>query len=97
VLKYLIPAVFAAALLGGSAYAAPLPASSGLAAHDSGMIVQVGKKKWKKWNRGGYGRGHHYRGHHYRHPPRGWHRYHSRPYGWSRRGCIAIGPVWYCP
>ena len=32
-----------------------------------------------------------------RHPPRGWHRYNKRPGDWSRRGCMAIGPVWWCP
>lgn len=34
---------------------------------------------------------------HDRQPPRGWHRYHKRPGDWSRRGCMAIGPVWWCP
>ncbi|SFV38714.1 hypothetical protein SAMN04488557_3811 [Hyphomicrobium facile] len=34
---------------------------------------------------------------HDRHPPKGWHRYHKRPGDWSRRGCMAIGPVWWCP
>jgi len=27
----------------------------------------------------------------------GWHRYHSRPRGWRDRGCVAIGPIWFCP
>ncbi|XSG83474.1 MAG: hypothetical protein ACPW61_06760 [Methyloligella sp. ZOD6] len=40
----------------------------------------------------------HYHHHHrYRRPPPGWYRYNYRPYGWSRRGCLAFGPVWYCP
>lgn len=25
-----------------------------------------------------------------------WHRYDSRPYGWRNRGCVAVGPVWFC-
>lgn len=45
---------------------------------------------------------HHYRKHsfrkrHDRHPPKGWHRHNKRPSDWSRRGCMAIGPVWWCP
>jgi hypothetical protein len=27
----------------------------------------------------------------------GWNRYHSRPSRWQTRGCVAIGPVWFCP
>lgn len=29
--------------------------------------------------------------------PGGWRRYKKRPSGWSRRGCIVVGPLWYCP
>ncbi|ALK08882.1 hypothetical protein [Blastochloris viridis] len=32
-----------------------------------------------------------------RRPPPGWRRYHERPRDWNRRGCTAIGPIWYCP
>jgi hypothetical protein len=27
----------------------------------------------------------------------GWHRYNHRPSRWSNRGCVAIGPIWFCP
>jgi hypothetical protein len=60
-------------------------------------VVQVARKghhyKHRRYHRRGRVYGRH---HHYRHPPRGWHRYHSRPYGWRERGCIVIGPLWYC-
>jgi hypothetical protein len=36
-------------------------------------------------------------GHRYRSAPHGWHRYSRRPGDWSRRGCILVGPVWFCP
>lgn len=36
-------------------------------------------------------------GHRYRSAPHGWHRYHARPRDWNRRGCILVGPVWFCP
>lgn len=44
-----------------------------------------------------YDRDRYYRHNYYRRPPPGWRRYDYQPYGWGRRGCIAIGPVWYCP
>ncbi len=36
-------------------------------------------------------------GRHYGHAPRGWHRYHDRPRDWRTRGCIVVGPLWFCP
>ncbi|MDQ0395473.1 hypothetical protein [Labrys monachus] len=30
-------------------------------------------------------------------PPYGWHRYRTRPYDWRTRGCIVVGPIWFCP
>jgi len=29
--------------------------------------------------------------------PRGWHRHGARPGDWQRRGCVMVGPVWFCP
>jgi len=63
-------------------------------------LVQV-KKHWKgdnrRWNKNKHWRGKSYSRHYRHHPPRGWNRYSSRPWGWQRRGCIIVGPVWYCP
>lgn len=33
----------------------------------------------------------------YKHAPHGWHQYHSRPGDWHTRGCVVVGPVWWCP
>ncbi len=80
--------------------ASALPASEGkqLSVTPTSDLVQVGKKYKKNWNRGGWKRrGHYNYHHHYRHAPRGWRPYSYRPWGWQRRGCIIIGPVWYCP
>jgi hypothetical protein len=52
-------------------------------------LVQVGKKSHKKH--------HHAYKHGYKHPPKGWRKYSNRPIFWERRGCIVIGPGWYCP
>jgi hypothetical protein len=40
---------------------------------------------------------HFHPGRHYDAPPYGWHRYHSRPWDWETRGCIVVGPFWFCP
>jgi hypothetical protein len=93
-----------AALAPAGATPATTPLASGNAATQLQLppveIVKVGydKKKARRHYRHHhrYAR-RHYRRHHYRHPPRGWHRYHHRPYGWRNRGCIVIGPLWYCP
>ena len=28
---------------------------------------------------------------------RGWNRYSRRPSRWQNRGCVAVGPIWFCP
>lgn len=30
-------------------------------------------------------------------PPPGWRRYDSRPWDYQTRGCLQIGPLWFCP
>lgn len=29
--------------------------------------------------------------------PRGWRRYRARPWNWRTRGCVVVGPLWFCP
>jgi len=29
--------------------------------------------------------------------PYGWRRYSARPYYWRTRGCVMVGPLWFCP
>jgi hypothetical protein len=41
---------------------------------------------------------HHNYNNKYRYGNRYWgHRYYQRPYNWQSIGCIAVGPIWYCP
>lgn len=81
----------------GGASAVPIPADKPVSVTTTSDLVQVGKKyKKKHWHRGWNKSRHNYH-HHHRHPPRGWRSYSYRPWGWQRRGCIVIGPVWYCP
>lgn len=28
---------------------------------------------------------------------RGWNRYSHRPHSWRSRGCVSVGPIWFCP
>lgn len=66
-------------------------------------LVQVKKKyKGKKyhgknWYKNNWNHRRHYRGR-YWYGGRSWgRRYYSRPYYWRSWGCVAVGPVWYCP
>jgi Ni/Co efflux regulator RcnB len=36
-------------------------------------------------------------GQRYRNAPRGWRRHAHRPSDWRTRGCVIVGPVWFCP
>jgi hypothetical protein len=52
-------------------------------------------KNWKYGNK--YRHKNRYAGN-YWHGGRYWgHRYSYRPYGWQTLGCVAVGPIWYCP
>ncbi len=33
----------------------------------------------------------------YNKAPGNWHRYDKRPGDWQHRGCIIVGPIWWCP
>jgi hypothetical protein len=54
------------------------------------------KRGWKHRHyrgRNAYRSDRRYRGNQYR----GWKRHYSRPYSWRSRGCVAVGPIWFCP
>lgn len=81
----------------GPSTAAP---ASGSALKHTGVqdkqIVDVEYKKHRRHYRKGnrYGRNYSNRD---RGGPPGWRRYAGRPSGWQTRGCLAVGPVWFCP
>lgn len=84
------------ALGSSAASAAPAPAGlAGLSQTQSGIeLVQHrrGHYRNRHFRRGGYN---HRR---YRHRNyRGWHRYSHRPHNWRSRGCVIVGPIWFCP
>ena len=103
--RYLLPALMM------SAFAfAVAPASAAPAAHQdhisaSPMILaQMGPsnghdrdRHHRAKPRRHTSRPHYVPGHRYHDAPRGWHRYSRRPHDWNRRGCILVGPLWFCP
>jgi hypothetical protein len=91
-MKSWLIAAAAAALFAGTASAAPIHPSAGVGAMTTPRTTQVDwrdRNRHRNWRGGHHGRRHG--------PPPGWRRYHTRPWDWQRRGCMAIGPVWFCP
>lgn len=87
-------------LMSSQASAAPLAnVGDATKAASSSHVEQVrhrdgdGKKDWnrnhkRKWNGHKHSRYDRYRG---------WNRYSYRPYNWRTRGCVVVGPMWFCP
>lgn len=101
---------FSAALLGLMSVtpASALPSSAAGPATVQSQAVQLvdhkpGHKynKYNKYNKFGpkkYYGGNKFRpGGRYSNAPKGWHRHSKRPSYWQTRGCIVVGPVWFCP
>jgi hypothetical protein len=86
-----------------AASAMPVAGPSGIATASKTLHV-VDYKKYRhsrdfyKGKRS-HGGKHHYRaGGRYKTPPKNWrHRYNKRPHDWNKRGCVIVGPVWWCP
>ncbi|MFN0218659.1 MAG: hypothetical protein ACKVP4_07590 [Hyphomicrobium sp.] len=86
-----IAATFVAGAALSSAVAAPTMARAQLSAESAVEHVQFKKKQQirkRNFNRG-YRAG--------RRAPSGWRSYKYRPRDYRTRGCIIIGPIWYCP
>jgi hypothetical protein len=99
--KVVLPAVIVSLALLSAAWASPTPLSTQQV--KSPDIIDVGYKGDKKYYKNKnwkYGNKHYKNkyGGHYWHGGRYWgHRYNYRPYGWQTLGCVAVGPIWYCP
>ena len=105
-LKALVPAAIVSILAATSALAAP--AASPLAQLKMVMpadIVQVRDREWDGnrerdgERRGAHrkGRDHNYTaGRRYDRAPGHYRRHAYRPHDWESRGCILVGPVWFC-
>lgn len=90
----LAAAVALGAVVATSASAAPMNSAASATQQLTQSSVEKAqyKRNWKKRQRAHRG-WHRHRSSRYRH----WRRYHSRPYDWRTRGCVVIGPIWYCP
>jgi hypothetical protein len=105
----MIRSILSAAVLSlmvvSAAWAWPASPTTQLTPVASTDLVQIGyhggghKNYNKKYNYKHYNNHYNYHGGgRYHYGNRYWgHRYNYRPYGWQTLGCIAVGPVWYCP
>lgn len=102
-MKRLALAAIAAVCVSASAWAAPLgvPATTTV---DHGALLLIKDKHDGSHDHGPskgkhYGKpGHHYTpGHKYNKAPKGWKKHGKRPGDWKKRGCIVVGPLWFCP
>jgi hypothetical protein len=85
-----------AALVGGvasTASAMTITKPSGLAAAPAAQQIDYHNNKKRYYHK----RNQYRAGGRYDRAPSNWHRYHKRPGDWQRRGCIVVGPVWWCP
>jgi len=88
----MIRAMLAAAFVAGAATAAPaavLPKTDPGASASN--LVEVQYRDHRDHRR------HWVPGRRYDAPPPRWRRYHARPHDWRRRGCVIVGPLWFCP
>jgi hypothetical protein len=93
-LRIIVPGAIAAILLSAAALA-PAPAAAApngslLGELKSGLptdIVEVAQGRDRRYRSG----------HRYRRAPSHYRRYHRRPHDWYVRGCILVGPLWFCP
>lgn len=95
---YLAAALLFSALAFTPASAAPVAHVNGASSTSSSVLpVQYHRDRNRhRYERDRY-RSRYRAGHRYRHAPRGWHRYYNRPRSWRNRGCVMVGPVWFCP
>lgn len=84
------------AVTASSASALPVAKPSQAGAETTAMTEQVRHKRGHYGNRHGNRHWRH-RGHDHRYDKyRGWNRYSKRPYNYRSRGCVAVGPIWFC-
>jgi hypothetical protein len=101
-MKTLLVSIGLGALMSTAALAAPATGSAPAAAvpetlqQNSVIQIQHRRDDDRRWRE--QSRRHRYEpGRHYRSAPHGWHRHRHRPRDWYARGCVVIGPVWFCP
>lgn len=103
-MKYILPAAVATFLaVSSNVSAAPAVAPAGMKQIDTRAVTDVQHRRDRDGRRHRDARPrHHYKrryhpGRRYRTAPPGYRRYYSRPYDWRTRGCVIVGPLWFCP
>lgn len=96
-MKYLLPAAVASLLMCSVASAAPAVAPAGLKQLDAEGVTEVQAKRKGDARPRRHSKRRYVPGRRYRTAPPGYRRYSTRPYDWQRRGCIIVGPLWFCP
>jgi hypothetical protein len=108
-IRSILPAIILSSLVVSTAWALPGPSTPQVNQAGATNLIQIGEKnsykkqyykakKEKQYYKKQYYKAEkkHYKN--YYHGGRYWgHRYSYRPYGWQTLGCVAVGPVWYCP
>ena len=102
----LVAIALSAAVIGfaglAPAQAAPVSGSTLAVAPADGSFtkIQMRDRDFRRGYKKGYKKGHRHGfrpGSRHAHAPRGWHRHSYRPRDWRTRGCVVVGPVWFCP
>lgn len=88
-IKALVPIAFVF-VLATPAAAGAAPSAKGLELPHAN-VTQVQHRERRRAHR-------YIAGRRYGRAPRGWRRHGAvRPYDWRTRGCIIVGPIWFCP
>jgi hypothetical protein len=100
----MLKSIFAAASLlvvvGATSTSAAVVPKTGLVVDNATVVEVQGRRDYDRRDRFDRRdrRGHHWvPGRRYDRAPPRWRRYGSRPHDWRRRGCVIVGPVWFCP
>ena len=97
-MRWILPATILCSLVISTAWALPIPPTPQVNQVSATNLTQVGEKKYYKKDKQyykaekkHYNKKYHHGGKYYGHS------YSYRPRGWQALGCVAAGPVWYCP
>jgi hypothetical protein len=97
VTKFLLPAAIASLITLSTAHALPVAkAVDGAHASTPALTLVDDRRDGMRGDRDG-DRRRFTPGRRYDNAPSGWHRYGRRPGNWRSRGCILVGPIWFCP
>ena len=107
-LKIIAPSLFLSVLTLSPASAMPVSPQPDQGPSIEAPVIQVQRRMddddWRRrrdrddrWRRDDDWRRRYTPGRRYGDAPRGWRRYGVRPRDWRTRGCILVGPIWFCP